>query len=967
MTLHEAIIQILQENGGPLKAKGIADLINHKVLYKRGDGLPIPSSQIHARVNNYLHIFSKNSQGEIDLKKRTPIYEDIIDELYRKFKYSSIQYHELFIPLLVFYKRLIDNPHLAERSKIIISHIDNHPGLPDKLINFLSFIQELNRHPCFEDKLTGLCNDLKPLYDIFQGDYPHDFELGTQIERAIQFLDDTDFTNKNLPVNEFSDFYRRLLHANIIRTSGKIDFSTTHILVKLVLGLISHYQFDNLYNPAAGFCTFPIQINKGRKQLISFYAEEINNTAHALGTMNLIINELDFTSFHRANSISESICPDGFADIAVCNPPFLSAEKLQLNPNLPVPSKEFLILLIQHILSKTNKTGKAIILVPEGFLFSRKKDNQTLRKYLVDKNILEGIISLPAGIVSPYSSIKANVMVLNKDKVNSGYVFINVSTNEQSNIASITENADSWIDDLVNTYTNVLEDNQGPHPIQSNDLIDKIKPNPLKIEGTQTTIDKIRSHDYNLVVSRYFLDNLSTFITDDDLRKVSLKEIIRAVKKSQSEPGNDLRYVRSSDLNEDYFQIYLDDDNLIYSKAHSGVPLSETALLVANTANSIRPTIFQYNKTSLLLSPGVMAFSIDTQKINPEFLVFELAAPYVKEQIRYLSYGTNIKRLSKGDFLRIKIKLPLIIEQDRIVKTKKELLIEYESQKLIKDPGGLKVRPDDKTEIISFLKHELLNITAGMNMSLRNIENYIIRKEEESSPPSVNDKVSKAPNSRTLFEIFKSLDFSFNDIKHLTDNIQNIINIDRNNYNFEKVKMIKFMKEEFNKWELISKYQITFQSAKSMRKGDFEIDIDKGQMALFLKNFLINTHVHGYKSEEGIDDSNILMPGIRNIVIEVYPDEENQFLHIELINDGNPFPDNFSFADFINFGSKAETSFGSGIGGYIMNRIIENHNGKFEKIDSGDVLLLVEGEGPNDLDLAILIGLNLQIRLPLKY
>jgi hypothetical protein len=59
MYLHEAIIQILKKNGGPMTAREIADAINVQKLYSRKDGGLIPSSQISARINNYHQYFQK--------------------------------------------------------------------------------------------------------------------------------------------------------------------------------------------------------------------------------------------------------------------------------------------------------------------------------------------------------------------------------------------------------------------------------------------------------------------------------------------------------------------------------------------------------------------------------------------------------------------------------------------------------------------------------------------------------------------------------------------------------------------------------------------------------------------------------------------------------------------------------------------------------------------------------------------
>jgi len=50
MTLHEAIEQVLTDAGRPMHGSEIADEVARRGLYERGDGGPIPTNQIHARI-----------------------------------------------------------------------------------------------------------------------------------------------------------------------------------------------------------------------------------------------------------------------------------------------------------------------------------------------------------------------------------------------------------------------------------------------------------------------------------------------------------------------------------------------------------------------------------------------------------------------------------------------------------------------------------------------------------------------------------------------------------------------------------------------------------------------------------------------------------------------------------------------------------------------------------------------------
>lgn len=74
MKLHEAIQEVLSQKGRPLTFTEIAKEINAQKLYMRKDGMPIPASQISARVNKYPTLFKPNYDTipqTITLKKQT--------------------------------------------------------------------------------------------------------------------------------------------------------------------------------------------------------------------------------------------------------------------------------------------------------------------------------------------------------------------------------------------------------------------------------------------------------------------------------------------------------------------------------------------------------------------------------------------------------------------------------------------------------------------------------------------------------------------------------------------------------------------------------------------------------------------------------------------------------------------------------------------------------------------------------
>lgn len=59
LTLHAAIQRVLTDAGCALTSREIADAVNERRLYARGDAQPVPASQISARIRNYPVLFTK--------------------------------------------------------------------------------------------------------------------------------------------------------------------------------------------------------------------------------------------------------------------------------------------------------------------------------------------------------------------------------------------------------------------------------------------------------------------------------------------------------------------------------------------------------------------------------------------------------------------------------------------------------------------------------------------------------------------------------------------------------------------------------------------------------------------------------------------------------------------------------------------------------------------------------------------
>lgn len=60
MTLHDAIVVVLRESGGPMTTSEIARVLNGRALYTKRDGSPIDAFQVHGRTRNYDQLFQRS-------------------------------------------------------------------------------------------------------------------------------------------------------------------------------------------------------------------------------------------------------------------------------------------------------------------------------------------------------------------------------------------------------------------------------------------------------------------------------------------------------------------------------------------------------------------------------------------------------------------------------------------------------------------------------------------------------------------------------------------------------------------------------------------------------------------------------------------------------------------------------------------------------------------------------------------
>jgi len=81
LTLHEALVQILRENGNEwMTVHELAQAVTERELYRKKDGSPVEVNQVHARTNNYKSVFEKDG-AKVRLRERSSVLNTLPEQI----------------------------------------------------------------------------------------------------------------------------------------------------------------------------------------------------------------------------------------------------------------------------------------------------------------------------------------------------------------------------------------------------------------------------------------------------------------------------------------------------------------------------------------------------------------------------------------------------------------------------------------------------------------------------------------------------------------------------------------------------------------------------------------------------------------------------------------------------------------------------------------------------------------------
>ena len=372
----------------------------------------------------------------------------------------------------------------------------------------------------------NLNTDLKAIFDAIESSangYPSeadikglfgDFDttstrLGNTVEgknstlaKVLKGIEELDFGNfEDNQIDLFGDAYEYLIN-NYAANAGKSggEFFTPQHVSKLIAQLAMHKQekVNKIYDPAAGSGSLLLQAKKHFDNHIieeGFYGQEVNHTTYNLARMNMFLHNINYDKFNIAlgNTLTQPYFGDEKPfDAIVSNPPYSIKWIGDEDPTLinddrfapagvlaPKSKADFAFVL--HCLSYLSGKGRAAIVCFPG-IFYRGGAEQKIRKYLVDNNFVETIISVAPNLFYG-TSIAVTLLVLSKHKTDTKTQFIDAS-------------GEDFFQKVTNN--NVLNDKHIEKIMEIFDSKEDLEHVAKNIDNTT-----IAENDYNLSVSSY--------------------------------------------------------------------------------------------------------------------------------------------------------------------------------------------------------------------------------------------------------------------------------------------------------------------------------------------------------------------------------------------------------------------------------------------------------------------------------
>ena len=211
------------------------------------------------------------------------------------------------------------------------------------------------------------------------------------------------------------------------------EFYTPSEVVQLLVSILKPHAGMRVYDPTSGSGGMLVQtrnylaVHNENAANLSLFGQEMNLNTWAICKMNMFLHGVFSADIRKGDTLRDPQHTQHGElmtfDRVLANPPF-SLKKWGKDeadndiygrfphgtPPKDVGDRAF----VQHVINSTNINGMAAILVPHGVLY-RGSSEQTIRKGILENDLIEAIIGLPSGLIAN-TNTPICLLIFNKEK-----------------------------------------------------------------------------------------------------------------------------------------------------------------------------------------------------------------------------------------------------------------------------------------------------------------------------------------------------------------------------------------------------------------------------------------------------------------------------------------------------------------------------------------------------------------------
>lgn len=261
------------------------------------------------------------------------------------------------------------------------------------------------------------------------------------VSKILIHLDGIDFRLDEVDADVLGDAYEYLIGMFASGAGKKAGEFYTPQSVSTILARIVSTGKDRLrsvYDPTCGSGSLLLRVAKEVKQVGDFYGQEMNQTTYNLARMNMILHGVSYRNFriHQEDTLESPMHMGQTFEAIVANPPFSAdwsaREMFKSDDRFSdygrlAPRTKADYAFICHMLHHLDENGTMAVVLPHGALFRGAAEGEIRKHIIAEKNWLDAVIGLPAGIFYG-TGIPTCIMVFKKCREREDILFIDASS-----------------------------------------------------------------------------------------------------------------------------------------------------------------------------------------------------------------------------------------------------------------------------------------------------------------------------------------------------------------------------------------------------------------------------------------------------------------------------------------------------------------------------------------------------------